>query len=176
MSSQRHLVASPALSSNRQPRLPLLMRALHPIRRHYTPSVRVHRDVTGASPHRKRTTSQRMKHHATGGSPPLVFRTPTTTVEMLPCENADVGRRRPRLEVPTSSVPMREPMLDTVRVPQLPKLSASQYPHNPSTKPDRSSIQHCAGHFLAGSSLASPAQTQHQSYLACQSHRTQRRS
>ena len=176
MLSQRHLVASPALSSIRQPRLPLLMRALHPIRRHYTPSVRVHRDVTGASPHRKRTTSQHMKHHATGGSPPLGFRTPTTSVEMIPYENADAGHRRPRLEVPTSSVTMQESMLDTVRAPLLPKLSASQHPHNPSMKPDRSSIQHCAGHFHVGSSHASPARTQHHPCPVFQCHRTQRRS
>ena len=51
MSSQHHLVASPALSSSRQPRLSLLMRALHPICRHYTLSVRVHRHITGAAPH-----------------------------------------------------------------------------------------------------------------------------
>ena len=50
MSSQHHLVASPALSSSRQPRLSLLMRALHPICRHYTLSVRVRRHVTGAPP------------------------------------------------------------------------------------------------------------------------------
>ena len=32
------------------PRLGLLVWAVHPIRRHYTPSVRVHRHVTGAAP------------------------------------------------------------------------------------------------------------------------------
>ena len=105
--SQQHLVASPALSSSRQPRFPLLMKSLHPIRRQYTPSDRVHRNVTGAAQRKQRTTSQRMKHHATGGSPPLGFRTPTTTVEILPCENADLGRHRPRLEVPRALQPGR---------------------------------------------------------------------
>jgi len=33
------------------PRLFLCVGALHPIRRHYTPSVRVHRHITGAPPH-----------------------------------------------------------------------------------------------------------------------------
>ena len=33
------------------PRLFLCVGALHPIRRHYTSSVRVHRHVTGAAPH-----------------------------------------------------------------------------------------------------------------------------
>ena len=33
------------------PRLGLLVWAVHPIRRHYTPSVRVHRHITGAPPH-----------------------------------------------------------------------------------------------------------------------------
>ena len=38
------------------PRLGLLVWAVHPIRRHYTPSVRVHRHVTGA-PSRKRCSA-----------------------------------------------------------------------------------------------------------------------
>ena len=43
--------SEPSIVIQTQPRLSLLMRALHPIRRHYTPSVRVQRHVTGAAPH-----------------------------------------------------------------------------------------------------------------------------
>ena len=47
--SQRHFATRQGLPPSRRPHLSLLMRALHPIRRHYTPSVRVYRDVTGVS-------------------------------------------------------------------------------------------------------------------------------
>ena len=43
--------SEPSIVIQTQPRLSLLMRALHPIRRHYTPSVRVQRHITGAPPH-----------------------------------------------------------------------------------------------------------------------------
>ena len=45
------------------PRLGLLVWALHPIRRHYTPSVRVHRHVTGAPPRNGCTASDSSPAH-----------------------------------------------------------------------------------------------------------------
>ena len=42
------------------PRLGLLVWAVHPIRRHYTPSVRVHRHVTGAAPRKRCSATQRV--------------------------------------------------------------------------------------------------------------------
>ncbi len=45
------------------PRLGLLVWALHPIRRHYTPSVRVHRHVTGAAPRNGCTASDSSPAH-----------------------------------------------------------------------------------------------------------------
>ena len=45
------------------PRLGLLVWALHPIRRHYTPSVRVQRHVTGAPPRNRCTASDSSPAH-----------------------------------------------------------------------------------------------------------------
>ena len=75
-----HILTTRAVRS----RIYLLRRALHPIRRHYTPSVRVQRHVTGAAP-------------------PIMFMTLATTVGMFPRETADSDRRRPALEPPTGT-------------------------------------------------------------------------
>ena len=137
------------------PRLGLLVWALHPIRRHYTPSVRVQRHVTGAAP-------------------PIMCMTLATAVGMPPCETADSDRSRPALEPPTSAVPMRGSMLGMALITQSPRLSVALSPHNPARTPDRSSNQRCADHFHVESIHVSPEQSQHHSCQACRSHRTRK--
>ena len=53
------------------PRLFLCVGALHPNCRHYTPSVRVQRHVTGAPPRNGRSAPYRVQRHVTG-APPLI--------------------------------------------------------------------------------------------------------
>ena len=101
-----------------RPRIYLLRRALHPIRRHYTPSVRVQR-------------------HTTGAAPPIMRMTLATTVGMYPCETADSDRRRPALEPPTSAVRMRGSMPGTALTTQSPRLSVASDPHSLATRIDR---------------------------------------
>ena len=138
-----------------RPQIYLLRRALHPIRRHYTPSVRVQRHVTGAAP-------------------PIMCMTLATAVGMPPCETADSDRRRPVLEPPTSAVPMRGSMLGTALTTQSPRLSVALSPHNPARTPDRSSNQRCADHFHVEPIHVSPEQSRHHSCQACRSHRTRK--
>ena len=54
------------------PRLFLCVGALHPIRRHYTPSVRVHRHVTGAPPHNGCSAPYRVQRPLSGAAPPVL--------------------------------------------------------------------------------------------------------
>ena len=51
------------------PRLFLFIGALHPIRRHYTSSVRVHRHVTGAAPRNGCSAPYRVQRHLSGAAP-----------------------------------------------------------------------------------------------------------
>ena len=57
------------------PRLGLLVWALHPIRRHYTPSVRVHRHVRGAAP--RNGCSATTAHRHRGQAPQAPRRLPS---------------------------------------------------------------------------------------------------
>ena len=56
------------------PRFFLCVGAVHPNCRHYTPSVRVHRHVTGAPPHIGCTAPYRVQRPISGAAPPCLWR------------------------------------------------------------------------------------------------------